>query len=228
MSPVPRIHIIQTGNTLPEIAAVHGDFYDWFNNATSVPVQWELSNVHMGDPMPSPSGSDGWIITGSPVSVNDDLPWFPAVHRAIDDAAHADHPILGVCFGHQLLATSLGGKVTMNPKGWELGEAKINLTPEGSSSPLFSGFEPNAAVYETHKEIVADLPKGATLLADNRMGIQAFVFGERVWGVQFHPEFTRDVATMYKSLRNHSTVAEPLASNDSHLIITNFINYVTS
>lgn len=228
MSAIPRIHIIQTGNTLPEIATIHGDFYDWFNNATSVPVQWELSNVHLGDPMPSPSSSDGWIISGSPASVNDNLPWLPSVMPAIADAVDAGHPILGICFGHQLLATSLGGKVTINPKGWELGEAIIKLTSAGTRSPLLRGLGTNAAVYESHNEIVVELPNAAILLADNGMGIQSFGFGDCVWGVQFHPEFTSDVAAMYQMLRNHSTEVEPLISNDSHLIITNFINYMTS
>lgn len=228
MSAIPRIHIIQTGNTLPEIASIHGDFYDWFKNATSVPVRWALSNVHLGDPMPPPSSSDGWIISGSPASVNDDLPWLPSVNAAIADAANAGHPILGICFGHQLLAISLGGKVSMNPNGWELGEAIIKLTPAGSSSPLLNGLGPNAAVYESHKEMVVELPNEAILLADNGMGIQSFGFGDCVWGVQFHPEFTSDVAAMYQMLRNHSTEVEHLVSNDSHLTLTNFINYVTN
>jgi GMP synthase (glutamine-hydrolysing) len=190
-----------TGRTLPPIRREHGDFDRWFQEQWESEASYRVHSVFNGEPVPSRADSDGWIITGAPESVNDALPWLldlkTVVARAVDD----DHPILGVCFGHQLLAASCGGHVRINPKGWELGTTEIELTSAGTVSPLFAGLDTPVWVYHSHQETVTELPPAAHVLATNDMGIQAFQMGHRVFGVQFHPEFTSDIARMYVELR---------------------------
>src|SRR5207248_8736486 len=99
-------------------------------------------------------------------------------------------PVLGVCFGHQLLARAAGGDVVQNPRGREIGTVRVPLTEAGCKDPLFSwasGAE--IEVQATHVNAVDHLPCGATVLASNEnTAAQAFRLSETVAGVQFHPE----------------------------------------
>jgi GMP synthase (glutamine-hydrolysing) len=103
-------------------------------------------------------------------------------------------PVLGVCFGHQLLGRGLGGEVRQHPAGWEVGTCKVKLTDAGLESPLFAGFDPEFDVIESHRDAVFTLPAGARLLATNaHTPIQAFSVEDRFFGVQFHPEMNGEI-----------------------------------
>jgi len=220
------------GRTLPPIRERFGDFDRWFQERPEAPASFRVHRLFDGDPIPTPSGSDAWIITGSSDSVNDDLPWLPAVKDGLARVVNEEHPVLGVCFGHQLLAVATDGRVERNPKGWELGPAIVSFTGAGSGAPLFQGMDTNIPVYQTHQEMVVSLPPGAQVLAANEMGLQAFQLGPRAFGVQFHPEFTAEITHMYIALRSGrdwSAVSGELEidGDDSKQVLTNFIQNVT-
>jgi len=232
MNPVaPRVAILMVGRTLLPIRERHGDFDSWFQERPGVEAGYRVHFLFDGDPLPVPADSDGWIITGSSDSVNDDLPWLPAVKDGIARAVDDGHPVLGVCFGHQLLAVSTGGRVNLNPEGWELGSAMVTLTEAGTASPLFQGMGRRFPVYQTHREVVADLPPGAEILAANSMGLQAFQLNGLAFGVQFHPEFTEDITRMYVRLRSGRDDAVPTSldtrGENSRQVLTNFIQQLT-
>ena len=107
------------------------------------------------------------------------------------EAAHAGLPLLGICYGHQLLAHALGGQVDYNPAGRESGTIELELHPSAFEDPLFAGLPARFPAQATHLQtVLAPPPQAQVLAASERDGCQAFRWGEAAWGVQFHPEFS--------------------------------------
>ena len=127
---------------------------------------------------------DGVIISGSQSSVYHDEPWMAELATWVRGAIAAELPVLGVCWGHQLLAQIMGG--TVDDRGaYELGYVEIDQV---QSDPLFDGVADPFVAFATHSDEVTALPDDVTVLARNDAGIQAFR-KDRVYGVQFHPEY---------------------------------------
>ena len=173
---------------------------------------------------------DAWIITGSPRSVYDELDWMLDMEDKIRNAQHHNKPVLGICFGHQLIAKSFGGRVEFNPQGWELGAYPIELTERGLKSRILSGFNNHPIVYQSHGDCVIVLPENAVELALNNKGNQAFTIHENMYGVQFHPEFSWDIIKKYVSVRSASGVIvdDPSVpeSNQGKAALHNFIDLI--
>ena len=133
---------------------------------------------------------DGIVVTGSRSSVYWDDPWIADlvewVRVAVEDH---DLPALGVCFGHQTLATALGGRVE-HMGDYEIGYREIDRT---GADPVLSGLDDRFLAFTTHQDAVVEVPPGATPIAENDYGVQGFRTG-RAWGVQFHPEYDLDTA----------------------------------
>jgi len=105
------------------------------------------------------------------------------------DAVDTGVPVLGVCLGGQLLARALGADVTLSPVT-ELGFTTLHPTAEASEDPLLSAFADGDRVFHWHRDTFA-IPDGAVLLATgDDVANQAFRYGDRAWGIQFHPEVT--------------------------------------
>jgi GMP synthase (glutamine-hydrolysing) len=195
-----RVLILQAGSADPALRARYGDYPDWF--ARHLAARVELSVVRPYEQvLPSSAGFDGLVMTGSPKSVLDREPWMDEAAAFLLEAART-RPVLGVCFGHQLLARALGGRVELNPRGREAGTAAVRFTADGERDPLFAGLASPLLVQQTHEDHVAALPAGATLLAENEMSpVQAFAWGESVRCVQFHPEFDADRSRLLAEVR---------------------------
>ena len=120
-------------------------------------------------------------------------------------------PVLGVCFGHQLLARAAGGRVVLNPRGREIGTVRVQLTEAGRRDPLFA-WTAGAGELETqatHTDAVDPLPPGATLLASNEnTAAQAYRLSETVAGVQFHPELWAEAMRDLIASRSDKLAAE--------------------
>lgn len=122
---------------------------------------------------------DGYIVTGSPASVHDDLPWIDVLMASIRDIAKRDIPLFGACFGHQAIAMALGGTVGPNPDGWVLGQTETTL----KDTPI--------RLYAAHSEQVLELPSGAQVLGGNKTcPIGSFSIGNNILATQYHPEMT--------------------------------------
>lgn len=118
-----------------------------------------------------------------------------------------DHrlPLLGVCYGHQLMAYALGGEVGDNPRGWERGLQTVCLS--AASDALPSALPPSFSAWLSHRQSVLTPPAGSQVLAGSALDpCQIIRYSERALSVQFHPEFTADI--MQACLRNRFTAAE--------------------
>ena len=139
--------------------------------------------------LPDDTDFDGVVVTGSRSSVYWDEAWIPALVDYVAEAAAAGCPVLGVCYGHQVLAEALGGRVA-GMDGFEIGYNEISRLRE---DPLFDGIGDSFTAFTTHGDAVVELPPSATLLAENEHGVHAFRDGH-CWGVQFHPEYDIETA----------------------------------
>jgi GMP synthase (glutamine-hydrolysing) len=188
-----RLLIVQTGTAAEAVRVAHGDYPAWF--AQSLGFQMPTVRAHEGEklgPALDRVKPQGVIVTGSPLSVTERAPWMLQLGDDLLRLGERGTPVLGVCFGHQLLGRAAGGEVVLNPRGREIGTVRVQLTEAGRRDPLFAWTEEDEIeVQATHVDAVDPLPAGATLLASNEnCSAQAFRLSESVAGVQFHPELS--------------------------------------
>ena len=190
--------IIQTSTSyddLPLLCENSGDEVTWFRNACGLDIDRVLPiKVFRDELLPKPDEVQAIIITGSVDMVSDNLAWIARTSEWLKGAITKNIPMLGVCFGHQLLVHTLGGKVGPNPNGAEFGTVKINKTVEADQDVLFKGLPSQFTMNAFHYESVLQLPPEAVILAENKMDpFHAFRYGNNIWGVQFHPEFDKQI-----------------------------------
>jgi GMP synthase (glutamine-hydrolysing) len=205
---------LQVGHTFEEIARERGDYDVWFKRAL-VGAQDQDDFVTLrafdGAALPSHFAYRGIVISGSWSMVTDREPWSEAAAHYLRAAQSAGVPILGVCYGHQLLAHAFGGEVGYNPAGRHAGTADVVTTAAARSDALFSVLPEQLVVQVSHSQRVLALPEGALLLAHTaRDPFHAFRLGDRTWAVQFHPEFDPEVSRRYIALRREKILAEGL------------------
>jgi len=149
-------------------------------------VEFDVTEPHL----PPDFAFDAAIVTGSRASVYWDDPWIGALKEWVGEAVESGMPFLGVCYGHQLLADVLGGRVEAMDE-YEIGYRTV----EHDGSPLFEGVDREFTVFTTHSDRVIELPPGAEPIARNDYGIHGFRTGD-VFTVQFHPEYDMDTAEL--------------------------------
>jgi GMP synthase (glutamine-hydrolysing) len=157
-------------------------------------VEFDATDGHL----PENTDFDGVVVTGSRSSVYWDEPWIPPLVDYVAEAAEAGLPILGVCYGHQVLAEALGGRVA----GMDSFEIGYNTVYRRGDDELFDGISEEFTAFTTHGDTVVELPPTATLLAENEYGVHAFRDGH-CWGVQFHPEYDADTAREVAEGKRH-------------------------
>jgi GMP synthase (glutamine-hydrolysing) len=196
------ILVVRTGTTVDGVRARRGDFPDLIAAAMKVDANALATvTVFEGEPLPDPREVRGIVVTGSSAMVTDRAPWSVECGRWLARAVDAETPILAICYGHQLLADALGGRVDKNPRGREIGTIRVELTPAGEADPILGATERVSSYQSTHVESVLELPPGAVHLARSAADpLQAFRVGSACC-VQFHPEFDADVIRGYIAAR---------------------------
>jgi GMP synthase (glutamine-hydrolysing) len=193
------LFIFKLGTTYPGTAARLGDFDRWTSDALGpLRAPLEVLDVEDGAALPEPRDCAGVVMTGSHAMVTDDLPWSVGTEAWLRTALAAQVPVLGVCYGHQLLARAAGGKVDYHPDGREIGTVEVHTLPASADDPLFRDMPATFLAHTTHAQSVRELPAGARHLAGNAYETNhAYRLGDWAWGVQFHPEYTAEVMREY-------------------------------
>jgi GMP synthase (glutamine-hydrolysing) len=148
----------------------------------------------LGAPAPAdPAGYDGIVVLGGEQNVRDvlRLPYLQDEIALIGEALERRQPLLGVCLGAQLLVAAAGGEVVRVSEP-EIGWYEVQTLPAGAADPLFGALPERFDSYCWHSYGV-ELPAEAVLLARSAVSIHGFRLGDCAWGVQFHPEVTREI-----------------------------------
>ncbi|MDS1029810.1 glutamine amidotransferase [Bacillota bacterium LX-D] len=191
--------IIKTGTTFPSVRQEYGDFDDFILNQIKVSnCDVIIAPIYEKLWLPEYDTISGAIITGSHAMVTEEEEWSEYVAEWLPNIPSGSLPVLGICYGHQLLAHAFGGQVGYHPGGMEFGTVDIQLTEEGQKDQLL-GFLPNNFLgHVAHTQTVLKLPAGAKLLAQNEFeSHHSFVVRGNIWGVQFHPEFNAGITSAY-------------------------------
>ena len=230
MSKNTHVQIISCGPGLSEINDRHGYSFDWVTSMIKDKVDSiEVVKIYDNE-LPSCRPDDIWIITGSRYSVYDNIDWIASFKKLIIQGLELRGPMLGICFGHQIICNALGASVVKNDMGWEMGSSEVSLTDSGKKTDLFKGFNHTFSVYQSHQDVVSDVPENIKVLAQNEYGVQSFSFNDNVFGVQFHPEFSFKVMKAYYSIRikkiNNKEKYFVSDVNNGVKVVENFINMI--
>jgi GMP synthase (glutamine-hydrolysing) len=207
-----RLLIIKTGTTLAPLLQQRGDFEDWIRAGMGVARERvDVVSVFEGAELPDPQQISGAVITGSSAMVSHREPWSERTAHWLRGAVDQGTPILGICYGHQLLAHALGGRVAPNPLGREIGTVPVRLEASTARDPLLASFAGSLRIHVSHVESVLELPTaGVRLAASDGDPNCAFFVGPAAWGVQFHPEFDAHLMRGYIEERRALLRAENL------------------
>jgi GMP synthase (glutamine-hydrolysing) len=179
----PRILVVQ-----PELDDPAHLFGAWLEEAGCT---LEVAHPYAGDPVPTLDGYAGLLVMGGAMGANDDeaLEWIGPVKELIRDAVAEGVPTLGICLGHQLMAAALGGRVTPNPRGQQVGLIPVGWTDAAAGDRLFGGLATPRRGVQWNYDVVVELPAGAEVLAQTEDAeLQVARYGPVAWGVQLHPE----------------------------------------
>lgn len=204
--------ILKVGSAVDEVVQRRGDFEVLFLEGMGLPASAaRVVEPHRGEALPRPEDHRAVVVTGSSAMVTEEAGWSLACEEWLRAAVAGEGAVLGVCYGHQLLARALGGSAGWNPNGREIGSIDVAALPAASADPLFGALPPALVCQASHSQSVTALPPGAVHLATNDHDpFQAFSYGPRAWGLQFHPEFDAEVVAGYIRTRRDALVEEGL------------------
>lgn len=201
-----RIGILETGEVVDDLKGRHGDYPAMFRRLLSAAdpgLAFTTVRVVAGEMPAAPRDADGWIVTGSRHGVYDGLPWIEPLEAFLRDCVAARVPVVGICFGHQLLAEALGGRAVKSDEGWGLGVQDYEIV----ARPSWLTHVPDRfSARALHQDQVVALPANATVLARSpHCAIAAVAYGDpehpAAVSLQPHPEFGADFMDELLALR---------------------------
>lgn len=195
-----KIGLLRAGHAPDGMMKLQGDYDKMFellldgNDFT-----YETFSVVDGEFPAGPQDADGWLITGSKHGAYEDLPWIAPLEELVLAIAATSKPLIGVCFGHQIIAQAMGGKVVKFDGGWAVGRKEYML--DGKQLSL------NA----WHQDQVIELPENARVVGHSDFCANAMLaYGDNIWTIQPHPEFPAASVEFLINARGRGVVPDPL------------------
>lgn len=197
-----KIGILQTGHSPDTLIGEMGDYDQLFRELLAGQgFAFDTYAVVDGVFPDGPDAADGWIITGSRYGVYEDHDWIPPLEALIRAIRDSGKPMVGICFGHQIIAQALGGKVEKFAGGWAVGRTEYEMGDE------------TIALNAWHQDQVTERPEGARVLASNDFCENAVLaYGDTIWTVQPHPEFSPEFVDGLIRTRGKGVVPDALLS----------------
>ncbi|WP_093375208.1 glutamine amidotransferase [Variovorax sp. OV329] len=216
-TPLPRpLLILKTGDTYEELRSPRGDFEHWVASGLGAAMPVRVIDARVAEQaLPPANQISGVVVTGSHAMVSHREAWSERAAEWLGNLVREDEvPVLGICYGHQLLAHALGGQAGDHPVSMEIGTVQVEATAAAAHDPLFAAMPARFEAHVVHRQSALCLPPGAVRLAGNGFeSNQAFRVGEQAWGVQFHPEFDEDAMRGYID-RQWASLENPQALRD--------------
>ena len=161
-------------------------------------AELEVCRPWAGDALPTDVAAYAAVVVlGGSMGADDDVShhWIGPVKQLVRDAVADDVPLLGICLGHQLIASALGGTVVRNPRGQQVGVLDLGWLAGAADDALVGEVAGGPARgVQWNDDIVVELPDGAVALAQTPSEeVQVVRYGARAWGVQLHPEVDEHV-----------------------------------
>lgn len=209
-----KLGILQCDDVHPSLIGRHGNYPEMFIQAFQrvarqvdySALEFQSYAAHRGILPTDVSECDVYLITGSLASVYDSLPWIAPLENFVHKIHSAGQKLLGICFGHQLVAQVLGGRVCLSDKGWGVGIAENQIILAAD------WMQPACRTFNTlvsHRDQVIELPAGAKVLAGSEFcPFYLMQYGESILTIQGHPEYTRPYLMDVLKLRRGTTMPE--------------------
>jgi len=192
-----KIGILQTGHAPEELSEEHGDYTTMFSNLLDGhDFEYKTYSIVDGIFPESINECNAWLITGSKHGAYEDFPWIPPLEELICDIYAANIPMVGICFGHQIMAQTLGGKVEKFGGLWGVGTNEYNH-PDGTTTKLQA----------MHQDQVVKLPPDTEVIASSDFCKYAGIaYKNKALSYQAHPEFTPRFTEQLIKLREGTTI----------------------
>lgn len=211
-----RYALLMCGEDSEYLLKMHGGCYGIFRRVLAEEGEvWDLYKVVQGVfPQHHDLASyDGFVITGSCYDAHSNDPWIMDLIHLVNKLDSMHKKILGICFGHQIVARALGGKVGRSPNGWDIGVRAVNVS---SSLPLALSslnLPSKISIFKCHRDEILELPAKAEVIAwSEKTGVEIFSYGDHILGIQGHPEFTYDILLHFiDRIINRNLVQEAFA-----------------
>ncbi len=212
-----KIGILETGEVAPELKVRHGDYPAMFEallGAVDPSLEFVTVSVVRGEMPAAPQDADAWIVTGSRHGVYDGLAWIEPLKAFLRESVAAQVPVVGICFGHQILAEALGGRAVKSDRGWGLGVQDYEIVHR----PSWVQHVPDRfSVNALHQDQVVALPEDATVLArSSHCDFAAIAYGDPeapdAISLQPHPEFGREFLDELIAVRTGTLLPEAMAA----------------
>ena len=198
-----HIGILQTGLAPDVLAPAFGDYPDMFQRLLDGNgFTYRTYCVVKGEMPARATDCDGWLITGSRHGVYEDHPWIAPLEALIRDAFAAHVPVVGICFGHQIVAQAMGGRVEKYAGGWAVGATGYDFGDETMTLNAW------------HQDQVVSLPPGAKVIAHNDFCANAaLLYDDHALTIQAHPEFGPDFIDSLIQTRGRGVVPDPILAS---------------